>query len=98
MAVRDLADICVIDIVEGAGKVARLKVKSREPSLSAVCDLFMRIPLERGRPLFFQMVVQNKRPVVVEHITQEMLAYIFQDESALRVIREAGLQSGMVIP
>src|SRR5215475_8132416 len=98
MAVRDLADICIIDIVEGAGKVARLKVKSREPSLSAVSDLFMRIPLERGRPLFFQMVVQNKRPIVVEHVTQEMLAYIFQDESDRQIIREAGLQSAMIIP
>src|SRR5262249_48799390 len=38
MAVRDLADLCIIDIVEGAGKVARLKVKGRESSLSAVCD------------------------------------------------------------
>jgi PAS domain S-box-containing protein len=98
MAVRDLADLCVIDIVEGAGKVARLKVKSRDSSLSAVRDLFMRLPLERDRPLWFQIVNQNKRPVLVERFTEEILAYIFRNESDLRVIREAGLQSGMVIP
>src|SRR5262245_18128358 len=98
MAVRDLADICIIDIVEVAGDVARLKVKGREPSLSPLCNLFMRIPLNSNRPLWFQMMGQNKRPILVERMTQEMLAYVFQDESDLRVAREAGLQSAMVIP
>src|SRR5262245_61907446 len=98
MAVRDLADICIIDIVEGAGNVARLKVKGREPSLSPLCNLFMRIPLTRARPLWFQMVAENKRPILVERMTQEMLASVFQDESDRRAVREAGLRSAIVIP
>jgi PAS domain S-box-containing protein len=97
MAVRDLADLCVIDILEGAGTVARLKVKSRDSSLIPLSNLFMRIPLERKRPLWYEMVAQTKRPLV-GHITQEMLEYVFQDESDLRVVREAGLHSAIVIP
>src|SRR5215471_20779177 len=57
----------------------------------------MRLPLDRDHPLWFQMVGQNKRPMI-GRITQEMLARVFQDESDLQVIREAGLHSGMVIP
>jgi PAS domain S-box-containing protein len=98
MAVGDLADICVIDIVERAGNVARLKVKGREASLRPLCNLFMRIPLDRDRPLLFQVIAQTKRAVVVDRITQQMMAYVSPDESDLRVIREAGLQSAMVIP
>src|SRR5215831_7619183 len=98
MAVRDLADICLIDIVEGADNVARLKVTTRDSSLTPIGNLFMRIPLDRDHPLWFQMVVQNKQPIVVERITQKMLGYVFRDESDLRVIRESGLQSAMVIP
>jgi signal transduction histidine kinase len=97
MAVRDLADLCVIDIVEGAGNVARLKVKSRDSRLIPLSNLFMRVPLERDHTLWFEMVAQTKSPLVGD-ITQEMLAYVFQDEADLRVVREAGLQSGMVIP
>jgi PAS domain S-box-containing protein len=97
MAVRDLADLCLIDIVEGADTVARLKVKGRNSSLIPLCNLFMRVPLERDHPLWFQMVAQSKRPMLGP-ITQEMMEYVFQDESNLRLIREAGLQSGMVIP
>src|SRR5262249_19554160 len=97
MAVRDLADLCIIDIVEGVGNVARLKVKSRNSSLSAVSDFLIRSPLEGDLPLWLQMVAQSKRPILGP-ITQEMVSYVFQDESDLRAIREAGLQSGMVIP
>jgi len=47
--------------------------------------------------LWLQMVAQSKRPILGP-ITPEMVALVFQDESDQRVIREAGLQSGMVIP
>src|SRR5262245_52207732 len=97
MAVRDLADLCLIDIVEGAGNVARLKVKSRNSSLIPLCNLFMRIPLDKDQPMWLRMVAQSKRPILGP-ITEEMLASVFQDESDLQVIREAGLHSGMVIP
>ena len=97
MAVRDLADLCIIDIVEGVDNVARLKAKSRDSSLIPVCNLFMRLPFDREHPLWLKMVAQDKRPVI-GHVTEEMLAYLFHDESDLRVVREAGLQSGMAIP
>jgi PAS domain S-box-containing protein len=97
MAVRDLGDLCIIDIVEGAGNVARLKVKCRDSSLTPLCNLIMRIPLDRDHPLWFQIVAQSKRPILGP-VTQEMMAFVSQDESDLRVIREAGLQSGMIIP
>jgi PAS domain S-box-containing protein len=98
MAVRDLADLCIIDIVEESGIVARLKAKHREPSLAPLCDLFMRVPLERNRPLWFEMVLESKRPVFVEHFTAEMIARVSRDESDLRIIHAAGLQSGLAIP
>jgi PAS domain S-box-containing protein len=98
LAVRDLADICIIDVVGETGKVARLKVKSREASLAPLCDLFMRAPLEKSRPLWFEMVFETKRPVFVDHFTPEMIEYAFREESVLQVIHEAGLQSALAIP
>src|SRR5262249_23651295 len=92
MAVRDLADLCIVDIVEGAGNVARLKVKSRDSSLIPLCNAFMQLPLDRDRPLWIQIVGQNKGPMT-GRITQEMLARVFQDDSDLRLAREADLQS-----
>jgi hypothetical protein len=59
-AVGDLADLCIIDVVQEGGE-ARLKVTSRACSLAPVCDLFMRVPLEKNRTYWFRMVVENKR-------------------------------------
>jgi PAS domain S-box-containing protein len=98
LAVRDLADLCIIDVVGDTGKVARLKAKSRETSLAPLCDLFMRIPLEKSRPLWVEMVSETKRPVFVDHFTPEMIEYAFREESDLQVIHEAGLQSALAIP
>src|SRR5262249_34242266 len=85
LAVRDLADLCIIDIVEESGMVARLKAKSREPSLAPLCDLFMRVPLGRNHPLWLEMVLESKRPVYAQHVTDEMIARVCRNESDLQV-------------
>src|SRR5262249_41962 len=68
VVVRDLADICIIDVIQEGGKAARLKVLSRDSSLASLCDLFMRVPLEQNPPYWFRIVVENKRPVLMEHL------------------------------
>src|SRR5262249_914803 len=98
LAVRDLADLCIIDVVEEGGKAARLKVMSRDSSLTSLCDLFMRVPLEEDRPYWFRMVVENKRPVLIEHLSPEMIESFSRDESELRAIRAAGFQSAIAVP
>ena len=50
LAVRDLADFCIVDVVEDVGGIRRLKVLSRDPSKAWVCDLFMQVPLEASHP------------------------------------------------
>jgi len=75
-----------------------LKVMSRDPSLGELCDLFMRVPLEGNRPYWFQMVVENKRPILMEHLSPEMIESSSRDESDLRTIRSAGFQSAIAVP
>src|SRR5215471_2877972 len=98
LAVRDLADLCIIDVVEEGGRAARLKVMSRDSSLASLCDLFMRVPLEGNRPYWFQMVVESKRSVLVEHLSPEMLESFSRDEADLQAIRAAGFQSALAVP
>jgi len=98
LAVRDLADLCIIDVVEEGGRAARLKAMSRDSSLASLCDLFMRVPLEGNRPYWFQMVVESKRSVLVEHLSPEMLESFSRDEADLQAIRAAGFQSALAVP
>jgi PAS domain S-box-containing protein len=98
LAVRDLADLCIIDVVQEGDKAARLKVMSRDSSLASLCDLFMRISLEENRTYWFQMVVERKRSVLVEHLSPEMLESFSRDESDLQAIRAAGFESALAVP
>jgi PAS domain S-box-containing protein len=98
LAVRDLADLCIIDVIEEGGKAARLKAMSRDPSLAPVCDVFMRVPLDANPPYWFRMVVENKRPVLMEHLSPQMIESFSRDESNLQVIRAAGFRSAIAVP
>jgi signal transduction histidine kinase len=97
IAVRDLADLCIIDVVED-GKAARRKVRSRDPSLSSLDDLFIRISLEENPTYWFRMIAENKRPILIAHLLPEMIDSFSRHESDRRVIRAAGLQSAIAVP
>jgi PAS domain S-box-containing protein len=97
IAVRDLADLCIIDVVED-GKAARRKVRSRDPSLSSLDDLFIRISLEENPTYWFRMIAENKRPILIAHLSPEMIDSFSRHESDRQVIRAAGLQSAIAVP
>jgi signal transduction histidine kinase len=44
------------------------------------------------------MVVENKRPVLMEHLSPEMIESFSRDESDLQAIRAAGFQSALAVP
>ena len=49
LVVRDLADMCIVDIVEEGGEIRRLKVVSRDSSKAWACDVLMQHPLDPKR-------------------------------------------------
>ena len=98
LAVRDLADLCVIDGVAEDGNVTRLKVLSRDPSREWICSDFMRVPLDRHRPYWLQSLLENARPVLMEHLSAEMIGSFLPDAADLQAIRAAGLESALAVP
>ena len=98
LAVRDLADLCIVDVVEEDGRVRRLKAMSRDPSKAWVCDLLMQVPLDRRRPHLARSALENKRPVLMERVSPEMIASLSQNEQDLRALRAADLKSVIAVP
>jgi PAS domain S-box-containing protein len=98
MAVRDLADFCIVDVVEEDGSVRRLKVMSRDPSKRWVCDLLMQVPLDRMRRHFISFVIQNKRPVLMEHLSSDTIAALSRNEEHFRALLAADVKSLIAAP
>ena len=98
LAVRDLADLCLVDVVDEDGRVRRLKVLSRDPSKAWLCNVFMQAPLERSHPQIVRSVLEQKRPVVIERLSADTIASLTHNDDDLRALRAAGLTSVVAVP
>src|SRR6516164_2319974 len=65
LAIRDLADFCSVDVVGQDGTVRRLKVLSRDPSKSWICDLLMQAGLDRNKPSLVRSVLEDRKTVLI---------------------------------
>src|SRR4029453_1582136 len=87
LAVRELADLCVVDMVAEGGEVRRLKVVSRDPARARACALLMQVPRDRGPRHLGASALATKRPVLVEEVTSEVVAGWAESEEHLRAFR-----------
>jgi PAS domain S-box-containing protein len=98
LVVRDLADWCVVDIIEGDEQLKRLKVVSADPNKAALALQLERIPLDLSRPSLIRLVVASRRPVVIERVTPRELESFAQSAEHLRLLRAADPRSVIGLP
>jgi PAS domain S-box-containing protein len=96
LAIRGLADFCIVDVVEEAGGFRRLKVLSREVSKAWVCDLFMQVPPDPNRPSLVSKVLASGQSSFVPLLSPENFETFCGETS--RAIRAADLKSAMAVP
>jgi PAS domain S-box-containing protein len=99
LAVPDIADWCAVDIVKEDGAIQRLAVAHADPARVALArSLQERYPADPQSPYGVHQVVRTGRPVMVSHISDELLVAWARDPDHLRAIRELGLTSYMSVP
>lgn len=98
LAVRDLADICIVDMVQDDGSLRRVEVASRDPSKSWLCKLFRDVPIARERPYLLRAALATRRSVLISELSKEMLASLSQSEQHLRALRAAEIRSMVAAP
>jgi PAS domain S-box-containing protein len=98
VAVRDLADVCIVDIVEEDGAVRRLEVASRDPAKDWLCRELEGFPLDRSRPHLIRSALTNQRPELIERISPRMVERLAQNEKHLALLRALDPQSLVVVP
>ncbi len=98
LAVHDLADFCIIEVVGDDQEVRRLKVTSRDPSNAWICESLTRIPIDRSRPHLLQPVLESRRPLLMQRPSVELLTSLAQSEEHLRALRAARIGSMIAVP
>lgn len=98
LAVRDIADLCVIEVVEDDGEVRRLKVASRDPSKAWLCERLTQLPIDRHRPHLLRQVLETRQPAFMQRPSAETLASFAQSEEHHRALRAAEIHSMVAVP
>jgi PAS domain S-box-containing protein len=98
LAVRDIADLCIVDLVEADGSVKRLKVTSRSPAKVRLCEQLAAITVDTRRPSLTREVLDTGRAVLLPSITEETLSLYAQDDAHLTALRGAEIRSMVAVP
>jgi PAS domain S-box-containing protein len=97
IAVQNLADLCILDLVEESGEVRRLKVVSREPSNAWICEVLHRTPPDKQLD-FVCSVLETKGPVLIERRSLEEVEALARTYTHVGAPKAVELRSGMAIP
>jgi signal transduction histidine kinase len=98
LAVRELADFCLVDVVEDDGEIRRLRVVSRDPSKQWICDSLRHTPIDRSRSQLIWSALETKQPLLIERVTPEIVVSWAQSDEHLHVLQEMEPRSIIVAP
>ena len=99
LAVPILADWCAVDVLEEDGSVERLAVEHEDVEKVALALKFQeRYPPDPEAPGRVPNVLKSGRPEFYPEITEEMLEAAARDEEHLRLLREIGFTSVIIVP
>jgi PAS domain S-box-containing protein len=98
LAVRDLADVCIIDVVDEDGRIRRRKVMSRDPGQGWLCDVLTQAATEKSPAELVRSVLDTRRSVTVASVSADTIAALSHNPRRQRALRTAGLTSIVSVP
>jgi signal transduction histidine kinase/DNA-binding response OmpR family regulator len=97
LAVRSIADFCIIDVVDTDGETRRLSVAHADAGKADLAARLRAFPIDRGRAHLSAIALDSAEPRVVD-VTPELLRSVAQDEEHLRTLEELGPVSYIAVP
>jgi signal transduction histidine kinase/PAS domain-containing protein len=97
--VPDVADWCAVHVIDEDGETRQLAVAHVDPAkVTWARELAERYPQREDAPTGVPNVLRTGRPEIYSEITDEMLVQGAIDAEHLRISRELGLKSAMIVP
>lgn len=98
LAVPDLADVCVVDLVDGDGRLRRLAVAGRDGIPDDLVAGLRRYPLDPATARRVADALESGQPQIVPVVTDGQLMKIARDAEHLRLLRALAPRSAIVAP
>ena len=91
LSVRDLADYCIVDVVEDDGSIRRARAVCRNPDRTWICDALMRTPLDGDRPRLAWPVLKTGKANLIEKVTPDALTSWARNDEERSALHECPL-------
>lgn len=98
MAVPQLADWCIVDLIGKDGELSRLITAHKDPEMVEVAQEFFQAHPPNTSNTGIPRVAQTGQTEVIYKITEETLRSVSLSESHLKAMREFKLQSAISVP
>jgi PAS domain S-box-containing protein len=99
LVVDELADWCVVDVVEPESQMRRVAVAHVDPEKVRLAqEVQRRYPSADGETDAVANVIRTGEPLLVPIVTEEQLAAAAQDEEHAGYLRVLGLRSALIVP
>ncbi len=99
LSVPSIADWCAVDVVESGGAIERLAVAHVDPAkIRWAKEIEARYPPDPRSPHGVHEVIRTGASQIMREIPDALLTDAAVDEEHLRLIRELGLMSSMLVP
>ncbi len=98
IATRELADFCVVDVIEENGAVRRVVVAHRDPRAADVAFRVEATPIERNQSRLVARVLETGQATLLCDVTDEQLKAIAQNDEHLAALRALRPRSSIAVP
>jgi serine phosphatase RsbU (regulator of sigma subunit)/PAS domain-containing protein len=99
LAVPAYADWCFVELLRPDGAIERVVMEHVDPEKRRfIVEYDERYPLDPDSPVGSPHVIRTGEPILMPEIPDELWEAAAQDPEQLRLMREAGMVSAMVVP
>jgi PAS domain S-box-containing protein len=99
LLVGTIADWCVVDVVEPNQPITRVAVAHSDPAKRELAEeLQRRYPTDPDAPGGVHDVIRTGNPTVLSEVSEEMLRAGARDDEHFRLLKEAGIDSVVIVP
>ncbi|HEU4617037.1 MAG TPA: GAF domain-containing protein [Gammaproteobacteria bacterium] len=94
-----LADWCVIQVLDGEGKLTPVELAHRDPAqVELAWRIVRRSRSEHRKPTASNAVLESRKPLLIAQVTPEMLEDAAEDEEHREMLRRLNLRSVITVP
>jgi signal transduction histidine kinase len=98
LAVRSLAEFCIIDVVDDRGDIRRVQVAHTDPERAGLIADLLETPSAGERAPLSVRVLESRQPLLIPAMTEDIVESLAQQSSHREILHSLQPQSMIAVP